>query len=108
MARSMKDLNTEFQILKRALLDPNYDLLEDQYRIIEDVRDFIKDYNEQSTRKWNGSELVELLLLRLWNKSRHVFAITVAMFPDFENIDKKWKKSGAKDPDGFTWLIPRR
>ena len=106
MARSMKDLTNEYSILKRALLDPDYDLDDDNYRIIEDVRDFMKDYNQQSTRKWNGADLVELLLLRVRNKSAHVFAITLAEFPDFANIEERWKKGGYVDSDGFRWLAP--
>lgn len=106
MGRTMQDLGREYQILYRALSDPNYDLIDDNYRIIEDVRDFLYDYNSQSLRGWDGSELVELLMLRVRNKSRHVFAITVGMFPGYDNIEEKWKAEGYVDPNGYTWFAP--
>lgn len=105
--RDLRTLNAEFLALRAALLNPDYDLLADNWSIIEDVKHLVEEYNAQcSGHRWNGNGLVELLLLRVRNKSRHVYAITVGMFPGYEKLDEQWSKEGMIDSNGYTWLRP--
>ena len=104
---AMTELNKEHAILRRTLLDPNYDLSTDNYRIIDDVYHFLEKYNKVSCRPWDGKGLVDLMLLRVRNCSPHVYAITVGQFPGFEELEDKWDADGMTDPDGYLWLKPR-
>lgn len=98
-ARRLRDLCT-IGDLREALFDPDFDVSEDGWSIIELVKHCCgTDHRSR--------ELIQQLLLRLVADSPHVYAITVGQFPGFEGIEAFWKTHGYYDTRGRLWLVPR-
>ena len=108
LRREMRAMNAQYDDLLRRIHDPDYDLEETNYRIVEEVKYFLVKCRAMGIKKPEPmSPLVCDLLLRVRNSSAAVFAITVASFPGYENIEEWWKSNGYVDITGYTWLAPR-
>lgn len=106
-------LEETFMLLEK-LLDPDYDVAENEYGIgfgiIEVVRDICNQWRDLFPRREldpSIESLVEQMLLRIRSVSPHVYAITVGQFPEFDQLDAYWEESGYRDIDGYTWMAPK-
>ena len=104
-------LDRWYDDLCRRIHDPSYDLIKNNYRIVEEVRDFILEDCRISGRsyddRWLRNPLVEDLLLRVRNTSAAVYAITVGQFPEYDYLEEYWHRNGYRDITGYLWLAPR-
>lgn len=88
--------------LHRRLLDPDFDVSENGYHIIETVSNAVSKGVKRRVR----DAIVNDLLLRIRHVSPWVFAITVGQFRGFYDVEQRWREHEYKDSRGFTWLAP--
>lgn len=108
LRQEIRAMDAQYDDLLRRIHDPDYSLEETNYRIVEEVKYFLARCRAMGIKTFEPmTPLVCDLLLRVRNSSAAVFAITVASFPGYENLEERWKSDGYVDITGCTWLAPR-
>ena len=100
----MTSTTSELETLLERVLDPTFDIVEDNFHYV----DVAQALYERGPDTELADSVIQMILLRLYCRSKWVFAITIGQFPDYDGIEAYWISNGFRDINGFRWLVDLR